>query len=745
MANTTVNFTDLSKAPILVADAQINVSATDLTFIGKKYPESYSKIIAENFLHLLENFASSTEPDKPVEGQLWFNTNSLQEVDSDVSDASNSFGLKIYVGSTWLPLGIIKKAAVSPSSGNLTSSNLKKGDLYVDTSKNQLYIYNGSGYSLVGPFFNSFEKTGIEVEEIIDSADNRAISVVTFFIKARRLAIFSDKSFKPKLIYEGFKIIKQGVNLSNSTFDIDTTFWGTSEKAKNLIVGDTVVLGNNFLRSDVISTTNFEFNIRSNKGLNLGPDGSFNIANDNTGAFLYNKNSDSDIDFRFKRADSTDSQTVVRITGRNNGRVGINKTNPQEVLDVTGNIQATGNFLGSNLFATGNIELGGKLTITNNIEFATSPNINIGKITNVNDIIPRLGADLGAQDKKWATIYVDRIGSPQQYPLIYGNIVANQLVVGGNGRTQLAVEDLTNSSTTIKVLSTADFPSSGTLIIDNEEITYTSKLSDRFTGITRGSSAVNHSIGTFVFQKTGTQQNFGTIDGLSRGLSSPVTFVTSNDSDIVFEESGTGLSSIAFQNAGQLKTIKTKLNTNFITSKNMANIVKNEDLFLIQDPSDNAYYKVNKTALSNSLPTIPVGTIILYTGSLANIPAGYYPCDGRELVKTFDQKLFNVIRYRFRAEADLPSAGGTVDTFCLPDLRSSVPNFYPNQLLKGLSYAITDLGTTDWSTLGYTGLLAPQVNTVFLATWNGPTHPGTGTGRARLADGLHYIIFTGNL
>jgi len=744
MAKTIINYTDPSKAPIEVNDGQINIVSTDLTFIGKKYPESYSKIIAENFLHVLENFANSTEPNNPVQGQIWFNTNSLQEVDSDVSDATNSYGLKIYDGTSWLPLGVIKKAAVSPTSGNLQSSNIKKGDLYVDTSKNQLYIYNGSGYSLVGPFFNSFEKTGIEVEEIIDSADNKAISVVTFFIKARRLAIFSDKSFTPKLIYEGFKTIKQGINLSNSTFDIDTTFWGTSEKAKNLLVGDTVVLGNNFLRSDVISTTNFEFNVRSNKGLNLGPDGSFNIANDNTGAFLYNKNSDSDIDFRFKRADSTDSQTVVRITGRSGGRVGINKTNPQEVLDVTGNIQATGNFLGTNIIASGNIELGGKITITNNIEFATSPNVNIGKITNVNDILPRDGADLGADDAKWSTIYVDRIGSPQQYPLIYGNIVANQLVVGGNGRTQLDA-DLNNSATTIIVKSTADFPANGTLIIDNEEITYTSKLSDRFTGVTRGSPAVNHSNGTFVFLKVGTQQNFGTIDGLSRGLSSPVTFTTSTDSDIVFEESGTGSTSIAFQNAGQLKTIKTKLNNNFITSKTVANLVKNEDLFLIQDPLDNAYYKISKTTLSNSLPTIPIGTIILWTGSLANIPSGYYPCDGRELVKTNDMNLFNVIGYRFRAEADLPSAGGSVQTFCLPDLRSSVPNFSANQLMKGLSYAITDLGTTNWTTLGYTGLLAPVVNTVFLASWTGTTHPGTGTGRARLADGLHYIIFTGKI
>jgi microcystin-dependent protein len=742
MAKTIINFSDPSKTSLEVNDGQINNNSTSLTYIGKKYPESYSKIIAENFLHLLENFASTAEPNSPVQGQLWFNPNNLQEVDSDIDSATNSFGLKMRVGNSWLPIGVIKKAAVSPSSGNLQSSNLKKGDLYVDTSKNQLYIYNGSGYSLVGPFFNSFEKTGIEVEEIIDSADNRPISVVTFFIKARRIAIFSDKTFTPKLIYEGFKNIKQGVNLSNSAFDIDTTFWGTSEKAKNLIVGDTVVLGNNFLRSDVISTTNFEFNVRSNKGLNLGPDGSFNIANDNTGAFLYNKNSDSDIDFRFKRADSNDFTTVVRITGRNNGRVGINKTNPQEVLDVTGNIQVTGNFIGTNLLASGNIDLGGKITVTNNIEFATSPNINIGKITNVNDILPRNGADLGAEDTKWGTVYVERIGSPQQYPLIYGNIVANQLVVGGNGRTQLK-SDLNNSSVIILVETTADFPASGTLIIDNEEITYTSKLSDQFTGVTRGSPAVNHSNGTFVFLKVGTQQNFGTIDGLSRGLSSPITLVTSADSDILFEESGTGSTSIAFQNAGQLKTIKTTLNNNLITSKTVGNLVKNEDLFLIQDPNDNAYYKVSKNTLANSLPIVPIGTIILWTGSLSNIPTGYLPCDGRELVKTFDQPLFNVIGYRYRTQGDLPSAGGTVDTFCLPDLRSSVPNFYANQLLKGLSYAITDVGTTDWSTLGFTG--TPQVNSVFLAAWSGATNPGTGTGRARLADGLHYIIFTGKL
>jgi hypothetical protein len=510
------------------------------------------------------------------------------------------------------------------------------------------------------------------------------------------------------------------------------------------MVGNDSILGNNFLRSDIISSTNFEFNIKSNKGLNLGIDSSFNISNDTTGAFLYNKNSSGDIDFRFKRVDSLDYNTVVRVTGRQNGRVGINKPNPQKELDIVGSIQVSEDIFGKNILVNENVEIRGKILVENGIEFSESANIDKGKITNVNDIVPRSFADLGTTDAKWSTLYVERIGTPTDLPLIYGNFVANQIVVGGTGKTQLT-DNITANTTTITVKSTAGFIPNGKLIIDNEEISYTSKTSTEFQNCSRGqnnTSASSHSKDTLVLQKAG---SFGIIDGVSRGLSNPITLSTSTDSDIEFFDQATNLPSIAFQDAGQSKIIKTKLSPDFIRSKTARSFMKNNDFILVQDgspPYD--YYKLNKSSLADNIPTIHIGTILLFTGKIENIPDGYYLCDGSELVQTFNQKLFNVIGYRFRAKLDLPSADGDTPTFCLPDLRGSVPNFSANQVLKGISYIITELGQgTNWTALGYRG--TPAVNIIFTANWEGNIHPGTGTGRAILADGLHYIIFNGNI
>lgn len=405
--------------------------STSLILLGKKYAASYSKDIAENFLHLLENFASTVPPSSPERGQIWFNTNALQEVDSSPSpeDSEDTYGLKVFDGQAWLPIGIIKKAAVSPTTLNLPSPNLKKGDLYVDTSKNQLYIWNGTGYSLVGPLFNAFEKTGIEVEEIINNADNQPVAVVSFFLKARRVAVLSDKTFTPKLIYEGFKEFKQGFNLSLSVFDTNTKYWGTSEKAQSLIVGGDIVGANNFLRSDIISTTNYQFAVKSDNGIILGSDSSYILAKDPTGAYIYNKNANSSIDFRIKKDNSADYRTVVRVSGANNGRVGINNTNPQATLDINGDLKSSGDIEGDNIVSNGNLEVSGKINVNGNVEFTSST----GDIKDVGNIEPR-GAtyDLGSETNPWERIFVTQIGDELNVSktTIYGTFTGSITPIG---------------------------------------------------------------------------------------------------------------------------------------------------------------------------------------------------------------------------------------------------------------------------------------------------------------------------
>ena len=67
----TVDFSDSTKTAITVNDGTVTTK-TDLGLIGKNY-FGYGEAIAENFLHLLENFANGTAPSSPIEGQLWLN------------------------------------------------------------------------------------------------------------------------------------------------------------------------------------------------------------------------------------------------------------------------------------------------------------------------------------------------------------------------------------------------------------------------------------------------------------------------------------------------------------------------------------------------------------------------------------------------------------------------------------------------------------------------------------------------
>ena len=61
-----------SSSPIVVNDLTANNTSTSLSLVGRNY-SNYGVSFAENFLHLLENFASPSAPSNSIEGQIWYN------------------------------------------------------------------------------------------------------------------------------------------------------------------------------------------------------------------------------------------------------------------------------------------------------------------------------------------------------------------------------------------------------------------------------------------------------------------------------------------------------------------------------------------------------------------------------------------------------------------------------------------------------------------------------------------------
>ena len=314
---------------IKVNDANINRD-TDLVFVGKNYAD-YAKFIGENFLHLLENFASTVEPKSPVIGQLWYDT------------TSRSNQLKVFNGSSWVEANGIKKSSIPPSTADA-------GNLWVDQTKQQLYLYSGTRWILVGPQFGTNSASGVSVEEIIDSATNAAKTVLQFSIDSTVIAMFSIHEFVPKTRIDGFSKIYQGITLSTKSFNLasGTKFWGTSEQATALLVGSKTVPSTNFLRSDTVSTTNYAINIRSNTGLRLGQSLETSLTSNGTETVLKTANAEISLENR--------TGTALRV---NDQGVRVSSS-----LNVAGNTKIVGD-----------VTLDNTLTVTNGIS------VNNGNVT----------------------------------------------------------------------------------------------------------------------------------------------------------------------------------------------------------------------------------------------------------------------------------------------------------------------------------------------------------------------------
>ena len=423
----TVNFTDKeNKSPITVFD---NTSSTDtsLTFPGRNVT-GYGQIIAENFLALLENFASASEPINPIEGQLWY-------------DSTNGV-LMIWDNTAWKAASGIQKGPTEPS-----IPDSKVGELWVDTTNQQLRIYTGTRWILVGPSESSVDglRYGPVVEKISDS-DNINRYILTFYIADLPVIIFSKDSFTPKVLISGFEIIRSGINIANPTTTADIgefiggflpSLYGTAKNADALNVGGIEVAAGKFLRSDVINTTDFGINIRNNSGLTLGVDGTFNIANTATAAKIYNSSAGSSIDIQTNR--NGIPATVIRVI---DNKVGINQATPNEALDVDGNILLTGSVIVSNNTAStnlnnGSIRTAGGISITKNL--LVGDGADITGILQTNNIQPKTtdAHDLGSSLKRWHTIRAKTIVADTIQGILEGNI-------SGNSNTATSLKNVTS-------------------------------------------------------------------------------------------------------------------------------------------------------------------------------------------------------------------------------------------------------------------------------------------------------------
>lgn len=413
----TVNYSDNSnKIPITVYDNTSNTD-TSLVFPGRNVT-GYGQIIAENFLKLLENFASPTAPINPTEGQLWFN--------SDLQVAQ----LLIWDGSDWKSASGIQKSPVQPG-----VAETKVGELWVDTVNQQLYVFSGTDWILVGPNFSTGLRSGLVVEQITDSTDTNRV-ILGVYVEDKPIIIISKDNFTPKIIIPQFPVIRAGINVADPDINITSQteiyqggflpkLYGTATSADGLEINNVVIPASKFLRSDIVNTIEQPINLRNNSGIFLGSDGTFNISTSATSAKIYNSTVGSSIDLQSNLGSIP--TTILRLI---NGNVGINNLAPNESLEVTGNVKVNGQLIVTDTTPTTNIN-NGSVRIAGGVAIEKNVFINDTLVVNSSitsgSVIPALTDtfELGSPVKRWNAIRTKTLFADSIIGVLEGSISGN--------------------------------------------------------------------------------------------------------------------------------------------------------------------------------------------------------------------------------------------------------------------------------------------------------------------------------
>ena len=207
----------------VVADGTIDATL-DLKLIGKNYA-GYGGVQNENFVYLLENFASNNPPPRAISGQIWFD--------------SSSSKLKFYDGVKFRTTGGAEISATAPT-------GLTVCDFWFDTTNKQLYAWDGAAYTLIGPQGVAGSQTVTQMRSVslLDTSGNPH-AVIQAINDDVTIFTISTEDFTLNAVnpIDGFANIHQGVTLCYTNDDgvsnlgqtqTGHRFWGTATDSERL-------------------------------------------------------------------------------------------------------------------------------------------------------------------------------------------------------------------------------------------------------------------------------------------------------------------------------------------------------------------------------------------------------------------------------------------------------------------------------------------------------------------------------
>jgi len=286
---------------VVLDDGTIDTT-TSLGLVGRNYV-GYGETQNENFVFLLENFANTAPPSRPLEGQIWFNTT------NDTAYA--------YDGSNWNPIG---SAAVSASAPPNTNS----GALWLKTPINQLYVYTGTEWRFIGPeAVEGFGSTRARAGSL-DNTVGDPQPVIFLETNGTVFAICTAAAFviNPGNSVTGFSnALQAGINLS-STAKINGSITGNAATADQLSTAR-LINGVPFNASSNVTVTANTTNLLKKGTYIAGSD--FNGSSETTWS-----------------VDATSANVIGKVVARNSeGGFSAGTVTATFIGDLTGNVTAS--------------------------------------------------------------------------------------------------------------------------------------------------------------------------------------------------------------------------------------------------------------------------------------------------------------------------------------------------------------------------------------------------------------------
>lgn len=426
----TLNFSDPTKTDTIVVQGTAigpgrNNYSTSLDLVGPGYA-NFGQPIAQNFVKLLENFASPHPPTNAIEGQLWYDTS---DSDRKVLRINNGTA----TSTRWPNVSGIYQQPNDPSVQY--SQSVKSGDLWVDTSENQLKLRVAEAWSVVGPGASSgLDKTGSEAA-FITSNTGTTYPVILNWSNGKVVEVIAFNEFIPRSVIDGFTTIKPGSNLTNKVL---AKYNGLADRASSLEVAPNVLIRSyEVLKNRAASQTHTgTFIVQDATGLlvknSFYPSESVRIYN--TSGIGYISLVSSTKPFKVG-VGSSGGDAYIQFDPRYNN-IGINTAT--SALSDTLSVNGSGRFENTLTIATqasialsvgGGASIGKSLTVSGPLHLTSSTTatgtITVGSLTgNGAIIVPAANDvyDIGTTSTAFRKLFVSQIGATGTNVDIYGTV-----------------------------------------------------------------------------------------------------------------------------------------------------------------------------------------------------------------------------------------------------------------------------------------------------------------------------------